>query len=113
MAMDKQTERKEKAANNSKMCWNDFISSRVELALEQISRNPKYIELCGYQEEKTIDSILEKLDKEDRIVIRRYYENDTAKRGYELDEAYRQGIKDGIQYLLCLDVLQVKEWMGE
>lgn len=113
--MSKQTEWMEKAADNSRSCWKGFISSRVELALGKASRDAKYMELCECQkaDEEMVDSILKKLDKEERITVRRYYEDDTAKKGYELDEAYRQGVKDGIQFLLCLDVMQAKEWMGK
>ena len=113
--MSNQTEWTEKAADNSRSCWKGFISSRVELALGKVSRDAKYMELCECQkaDEEMVDSIFGKLDQEERITVRRYYEDDTAKKGYELDEAYRQGVKDGIQFFLCLDVMQVKEWMGE
>lgn len=113
--MDKQAGWAEKAVNNSKVCWNGFISSRVELALERVSRDFKYTELCERQKEKEdeMESILGKLDHKERIAVRRYYEDDTAMKGHELDEVYKQGIRDGIQFLLYLDIFQVKEWMGE
>lgn len=113
--MDKQTGWREAAIHNSAGCMKEFLSSRVELALERVSHNPEYMELCRSQEEgeRTVAFLLEKLAKEERIVIRRHYEDDTAKKGYELDEAYIQGLRDGIRFLLYLDLFQVKGWWRE
>ncbi len=113
--MDKQTGWKETAIHNSVGCWKEFISSRVELALERVSRKAKYMGLCRKQREneETVRVLLDKLDKGERVIIQRYYEGETAKEGYELDEAYIQGLKDGIRFLLWIDVSGVKDWMQE
>lgn len=112
--MSKQTEWMEKATNETKKCWESFISSRVDIALERISRkNQKYIELCEQQEksQEVVDSLLEKLGENDVLTIRRHYEMETMRQSYEIDEAYMQGMMDAIQFLGGLGVFQVREWM--
>lgn len=110
--MNNQSEWAERATNVSNACWKDFISSRVEVAMEQISRNPDYQELQKYQRqnEEEIDKILEKLKKEEQDKIRRHYERQTIVENYELEEAYLLGTKDGIRFLIWLDIFQAKEW---
>lgn len=104
--------RKQKAINEAKECWKSFISSRVDLALERISRNPEYIELCEQQDkdQEAVDSLLKMLGEENALTVRRHYEMETARQSYEIDEAYLQGIKDAIQFLGGLGVFQVKDW---
>ena len=113
--MKEQTLRKEKALKEAKECWKSFISSRVELALESISRNPEYIELCRQQdkEQEIVDSLLEKLGDENALMIRRHYEMENMRQSYEIDEAYMQGIKDAIRFLSSLNIFQTKEWMKD
>ena len=111
--MNTQTEWRKTAIKNSQECWKSFISSRVDLALERISRDPEYIELCGQQEssQETVDLLLEKLGVENALAIRRHYEMETTRQSYEIDEAYLQGLKDGMQFLAWLGIFQAKEWM--
>lgn len=111
--MKEQTLWMEKAMNDTKECWKSYITSRVELALERISRNPEYIELCEQQDksQETVDSLLEKLGGENALTVRRYYEMETMRQSFEIDEAYMQGMMDAIQFLGGLGVFQVKEWM--
>lgn len=113
--MGKQSGWRKTAVHNSVGCWKEFISSRVELALERVSRKAKYMELCRKQREHevTVGALLDKLDKGERIIIQRYYEGETAKEGYELDEAYIQGVKDGIRFLIWLDISGVKDWIRD
>ena len=60
--MSNQVDWAETAANRSHACWGDFISSRVDVAMEQVSKNHEYQELKEYQRksEEEIDKILEK-----------------------------------------------------
>lgn len=111
--MGNQTEWAERASNVSRACWKDFISSRVDVSMEQISRNPEYKELQEYQRkaEKEIDKILEKLDEEERDKIKRHYERQTTVENYELEETYLLGVKDAIRFLMWLDIFQAKEWV--
>ena len=106
-----QSEWAERAANVSCACLGDFISSRVEVALERVSRNTKYQVLKEYQEksEEEVDRLLERLEEDERRTIRRHYERDTTVVNYELEEAYLQGLKDGINFLLWLDIFQIKD----
>lgn len=43
--MSNQSEWAERAANISSACWKDFLSARVEVSMEQVSRKPDYQEL--------------------------------------------------------------------
>ena len=111
--MNNQVDWAETAANRSRACWGDFISSRVDVAMEQISRNPEYREMQDYQRktEKEIDAILEKLSEEERDAIKRYHERQTTLENYELEETYMLGVKDEIRFLSWLDIFQAKEWV--
>lgn len=111
--MSNQSEWAERAANISSACWKDFLSARVEVSMEQVSRKPDYQELKEYQEksEGEIDKILEKLEDEERTAIRRHYERETTVENYELEETYMLGLRDGIRFLMWLDIFQVKEWV--
>lgn len=111
--MNNQVDWAETATNRSRACWGDFISSRVDVAMEQISRNPEYREMQDYQRktEKEIDAILEKLCEEERDAIKRYHERQTALENYELEETYMLGVKDGIRFLSWLDIFQANEWV--
>lgn len=111
--MGEQTKWAEKAAKNSRDSWKSLITSRIDAALERVNRkNSEYIELCQQQEkdEKIVDMLLKKLDKEEQAVIRQYYDKEIEKENYELEESYMQGVKDGIWFLLGLGVLRVKDW---
>ena len=110
--MGVQTKRAEKTAKNSRDSWKNLITSRIDVALERVNRdNSEYIELCQQQEkdERIVDMLLKKLDKEEQDIVRQYYDKEIEKENYELEGAYMQGVKDGIWFLLGLGVLQVKE----
>lgn len=113
--MKKQTLWMEQAIKNTKECWKSFISSRVEFALERVSRDPNYIELCEQQDgsQEAVNSLLDKLGEENALVIRRHYEMETKRQSYEIDEAYIQGVRDGIQFLSSLEIFQNKDWMDD
>ena len=110
--MGEQTKWTEKAAKNSRDSWKNLITSRIDAALERVNRdNSEYIELCQQQEkdERIVDMLLKKLDKEEQDIVRQYYDKEIEKENYELEETYMQGVKDGIWFLLGLEVLRVKE----
>ncbi len=106
---------KENAAKETRECWKSFISSRVEFALERVSRDPEYIKVCKQQDssQEAVNSLLEKLGEENALTIRRYYEMETTRQSYEMDGAYMQGVKDGIHFLSSLGIFQPKEWIDE
>ena len=112
--MEEQMSWKEKAINETKQCWKSFISSRIDLALERISRDPEYMELCKQQDsrQEAVNSLLEKLGEENALTIRRHYEMETKRQSYEIDEAYMQGVKDGIRFLFSLGIFQANEWIN-
>lgn len=111
--MEEQIKWTEKAARSSRDSWKNLITSRIDTALERVNRSDsEYITLCKQQEkdEKIVDMLLKKLDKEEQAVIRQYYDKEIEKENYELEETYMQGVKDGIWFLLGLGVLRVKDW---
>lgn len=89
----------------------DFMWERIDLALEKSKQNLRYIERCTQQVEskKLADAVLEKMEKEDRITIRRLYEDETAKNAIEMEEIYIQGLKDCAK---LFSVLGVSEAFG-
>ena len=110
--MGEQTKWTEKAAKNSRDSWKNLITSRIDTALERVNRdNSEYIELCQQQQkaERLVDVLLKKLDAEEQDIVRQYYDKEIEKENYELEETYMQGVKDGIWFLLGLEVLRVKE----
>lgn len=108
--MRDQSEWAEDARSRSISCWKDFITSRVETSLERVSRNPEYKVLKGEQDKskRKVDKLLMKLNKKERMIVQEHYENETVIENYELEEAYWQGIRDGIRFLSWLDIFQVK-----
>ncbi len=110
--MGEPTKWAEKAARSSRDSWKNLIASRIDVALERVNRdNSEYIELCQQQEkdESIVDMLLKKLDKEEQDIVHQYYDKEIEKENYELEETYMQGVKDGIWFLLGLEVLRVKE----
>lgn len=88
----------------------EIIGSRTEFAILNLrDSNPRYNEVHKSQEEKweSIKAILFKLEKEDRLSVTRYYEDEVHKSCFELDESYLQGIKD------CLGVLGFFDLIGK
>lgn len=110
--MAEQTQWTEEAIKNSQECWESLITLRIDVALERVSRNPKYIKLCEQQDigEKEVDTLLRKLDKKEQDIIHEHYDKEIERENYELEGTYMQGVKDGICFLLSLGVIQVKDW---
>ena len=81
-----------------------LIDSRLEIALQRLDSNISYREQCREQEVsgEAAEELLHKLTKEERIAVRRHYEGETARTGYELNEAYVQGLRDCIRALIFL-----------
>ena len=61
--------------------------------------------------EEKVDKLLRKLKREERLFIQRHYEKQMVIENYELKETYKQGLKDGIRFLIWMDMLQVEDWM--
>ena len=105
------SELEERAIRYSQECLESLLTSRIEVILQKISRNPEYIELTSQHEtrENEVDKILEKLTREEMLFVRRHYENQTTIENYELKETYKQGIRDGIRFLLGLEIFNIRE----
>ena len=84
-----------------------FLGMREETAFNRLKENPPYLELCAQQDETKIkaEELLHRFEKDDRIFIRRHYEGETAKQGFELEAAYLQGMRDSAKVLAFLGML--------
>ena len=80
---------------------------RIGIAVSRLKVNPQYAEICERQEkaEARVEELYQRFEKEERLFIRRYYEDETLKSSLEFDEIYFQGLKDGINVLKFLGVL--------
>jgi len=89
----------------------DFIGERMALAMENAKQNPRYLKHISEQVEsrKLADVVLGKMQKEDKLTIRRYCESEAAKMGFEMEEIYIQGLKDCVK---LFSVLGVTEALG-
>lgn len=92
--------------NSEKKVLREFVSGRLSIMFHQLKDNTRYLEICEQQNksEAEAEELLHKLEKADRITIRRHYEGETAKSGIEIDEAYLQGLRDSVKILSLLGV---------
>ena len=83
-----------------------FVSARQEIAFSRLQYSARYQEICERQKrtDADVDDALAKLEKDERIIVRRHYEGDTEKTGCELNEAYLQGLRDCVRILALLGV---------
>ena len=83
-----------------------FIDLRIDAAVSRLRGNFRYLEICRKQEEteNKIEELYQRFEKDERLFIRRYYEDETLKTGLEFNEIYIQGLKDGIGLLRFLGV---------
>ena len=97
---------------NERLMLNAFISSRLEIALKRLDDSPAYMEQCRQQEKSGIaaEEMLQKLEKHERITVRRHYEGETARAGFELSEAYLQGLRDCVKISVFLEIFSAGAW---
>lgn len=86
--------------------YNEFIIARIEIALLRLRNNPAYMGRCRQQDksEGKVERLLHKLNKDERITIRRHFEGQTVKQNFELNETYLQGMRDNIQILSFFNI---------
>lgn len=94
---------------DQRMCQT-VIGSRIEIALKRLKETSHFQVMLKKQSETEamVEELLQKLEKEERITIRRHFEKKVEKEGEELNEAYIQGLKDCIQLLLLLGIFTPK-----
>ena len=92
--------------SSEKRMLNGIISERVEIAHNQLKQNIRYQNISEQQKQAGVhaDEILNKLEKDENIAVRRYYEYETEKLGIGLNEIYLQGLRDGVKILAVLGV---------
>ena len=81
----------------------DFMNARVNMAIFKLKdKSQQYQNVCEKQEAnwQSIDVILQKLGKDDRRAVIRYYEEEVHKFGFEFNESYLQGVKDCFSLLV-------------
>lgn len=83
-----------------------FIDLRINAAVNHLRGNLRYLGICEKQEEagSRIEELYQRFEKDERLFIRRYYEDGTMKTGLEFNEIYFQGLKDSIDILKFLSV---------
>ena len=96
--------------DSERIILNGLIDSRLEIAWKRLDENTAYQEQCRQQEKsgEAAEELLHKLEKEERITIRRHYEGETAKTSFELNEAYIQGLRDSMRVLAFLGVFSME-----
>lgn len=96
--------------NSERKVLREFVAGRLSIMFNQLKDNTRYLEICEQQNksETEADELLHKLEKADRITIRRHYEGETAKSGIEIDEAYLQGLRDSVRILSLLGVFSAE-----
>jgi hypothetical protein len=86
----------------------DFINARVNMAILKLKNsNARYREVYEKQEDnwQEVDTILQKLESDDRSAVLRHYEEEVHKFGFEFNETYLQGVKDCFGLLAFFGVL--------
>lgn len=83
-----------------------FITQRQEIAYNRLRENECYQAICERQKrtDADVDEVLHKLEKDERLTVRRHYEGETEKTGIELNEVYLQGLQDSVKILALLGV---------
>jgi len=83
--------------NSERKILHEFVSGGLAIIFDRLKDNTRYIEVCEQQNnsEQVADALLHKLEKDERITIRRHYEGEVVKTGIEIDEAYLQALYDG------------------
>ena len=89
-----------------------LINARVEFAVLSLKENnPQYADVSQKQEEswKVADEILNRLPREDRLTVTRYYEEEVHRHGFELDASYLQGVRDCVKALMFFGVVGTRK----
>lgn len=96
--------------NSERKVLREFVAGRLSFMFNQLKDNARNLEICEQQDksEAEAEELLHKLEKADRITIRRHYEGETAKSGIEIDEAYLQGLRDSVKILSLLGVFSAE-----
>lgn len=96
--------------NSERKILREFVSGRLDIMFDRLKDNTGYIEICEQQKisEEIADELLQKLEKDERITVRRHYEGEVIKTGIEIDEAYLQGLRDCVKILSLLGVFSVE-----
>ena len=95
----------------SKNEWNAIkalISERTSFAILNLKEtNPRYAEIYRHQEKswETVIEVLNKLPKEDKLTVTRYYDDEVHRFSFEFDAVYLQGIWDGIKALMFFGII--------
>ena len=91
-----------------------IIFDRLHVIYKQLKYDVQYQEVCEQQRksEAEAEALLHKLEKSERITIRNHYEGEVNKANIELEEAYIQGLRDCVQALIFLGVLDVGGSLG-
>lgn len=93
-----------------KMLLSSMINERLSIAFHRLDEDPRHEERRRQQEksEAQIEEMLEaRLGHEEKMLFRGHMEGRMAKECFELDQAYMQGLGDGMRVLIYLDVFSI------
>ena len=90
-----------------------FIGARENTAITRLRHELRYVEVCRQQEAsgEAADALLHKLEKDERIQVRRHFEGDMARINIEMDAVYLQGVRDGVRLVSHLDAPEREVWL--
>lgn len=82
--------------NMTRDAVRSLIGAREEFALRRLDSDLDYQGICKRQKksEETVEELLERFEKEERITVRRHYEGEVEKTNCEIKVAYIQGLRD-------------------
>jgi len=89
-----------------------LINARVEFVVLNLkANNPQYVDVLLKQEEnwKVANEILNRLPREDRLTVTRYYEEEVHRHGFELDASYLEGVRDCVKALMFFGIVGAKK----
>ena len=85
-----------------------FVALTECFIYQRLKKDKRYQELFDLQQgsSKLVNKILKEIQKEDRLSIEDYYDNELLLASLEANEYYIQGILDGVQLLFFLGLLK-------
>jgi hypothetical protein len=79
-----------------------LIAERRETHLQELKSSPRHREAQKQRDEleAQAEELLAKMDKAERLTVRRFVESEIAKAGIEMNAAYLGGLTDGVELLV-------------
>lgn len=87
----------------------ELLADRQAVALNRLKDETRYIEVCEAHDKQgeAAEALLQRLEKEERLIIRRYYEDEQYQIHLELEAVYLQGLRDSMKILAFMGAFNV------